>query len=63
MTHKVLETKKLSKPHRTHTKRKVITSVIRTFALSASALRGSSKKSDVVSPVNATSGDNIMSVI
>lgn len=39
------------------------TSVIRIFALKASALRGSSIYSDVVSPVKATSGDNIVSVI
>lgn len=39
------------------------TSVIRIFALSASAFRGSSMKSDVVSPVNANSGDRIVSVI
>lgn len=39
------------------------TSVIRTLALNASELRGSSKKSEFVSPVNATSGDNMISVI
>lgn len=41
--------------------RRQFTSVIRTFALNASELRGLSIKSDVVSPVKATSGDNIMS--
>lgn len=42
---------------------KFSTSVIRIFALKASELRGSSIKSGVVSPVKATSGDNIVSVI
>lgn len=39
------------------------TSVIRTFALRASAFRGSRIKSDVVSPVKATSGYSMVSVI
>jgi hypothetical protein len=39
------------------------TSVISTLALRASEFLGSRIKSDVVSPVNATSGINIMSVI
>jgi hypothetical protein len=40
----------------------VNTSVIRTFALRASAFRGSRIKSDVVSPVKATSGYSMVSV-
>lgn len=39
------------------------TSVIRIFALRASAFRGSRMKSEFVSPVKATSGDNTISVI
>ena len=41
---------------------KINTSVIRTFALRASAFRGSRIKSDVVSPVKATSGYSMVSV-
>jgi len=36
---------------------------MRILALNASELHGSSIKSGVVSPVKATSGDNIVSVI
>lgn len=40
-----------------------VTSVIRILALKASSFLGSSIKSDIVSPVKATSGDNAVSVI
>jgi hypothetical protein len=43
--------------------RKDNTSVMRTFALRASAFLGSRIKSDFVSPVKATSGYSIVSVI
>ena len=40
-----------------------VTSVIRTLALKTSSFLGSSIKSDIVSPVKATSGDKVVSVI
>lgn len=42
---------------------RICTSVIRILALSASELCGMRKNSDVVSPVKATSGHKIVSVI
>lgn len=53
----------LAKKEKKRADEAIITSVMRILARKASALFGSWKKSDVVSPVKATSGHKMVSVI